>query len=88
MVRSTPKKKANFSLTISPVWVLNNILVLVLTIFSEGTCLAFKTVFHKAPIYFSLIVKSRSWNQPVLSNKGKVSCLKKQRNLLVYSNLF
>jgi len=37
-------------------------------------------------IYFSSIVKSAricSWNQPVLSNKGKVSCSRKQRGPLM-----
>ena len=40
-------------------------------------------------IYFSLIVNSSSicsWNQPVLSNKGKVSCTRKQRGLWWGSN--
>ena len=36
------------------------ILVLVLTIFNEGAYLTFKSIFHKALIYFSSIVKSRS----------------------------
>ena len=32
---------------------------LVLTIFNEGAYLTFKSIFHKALNYFSLIVKSR-----------------------------
>jgi len=40
--------------TCSVVW------LLVLTIFNEGAYLTFKSIFHKASIYFSSIVISRS----------------------------
>jgi len=32
---------------------------------------------------FFNVIKLGSWNQPVLSNKGKVSCSKKQREPLM-----
>ena len=58
---------------------------LYLTISNEGDYLTFKLVFHKALTLFNSILKSRSnpWNQPVLSNKGKVSCSRKQRGPLI-----
>ena len=68
---------------------LNNIKVLyrscfylVLTIFNVKGLFDIKVKSSIRPsIYLSLIVKSRSnpfWNQPVLSNMGKVSCSRKQ----------
>jgi len=58
-------------------------LVLVLTIFNEGAYLTFKSIFRKAH-QFRLVhlwnhARISSWNKPVLSSKGKVSCSKKQR---------
>ena len=50
-------------------------------IYNEGAYLTFKTAIRPS-IYFCSIVKSRP-NQPVLSNKGKVSCSRKQQGPLV-----
>ena len=50
---------------------------LVLTIFNEGAYLTVKSIFHKA--LNRNHTRIRSSNQPVLSNKSKVSCSKKQR---------
>ena len=60
-------------------------LVLVLTIFNEGAYLIFKSISHKALnlFYFENHARICSWNQPVLSNKGKVSCSRKQQGLLM-----
>ena len=57
---------------------------LVLTIFSfnKGACLTFKSLFHIMPSIYFLWLWNRtqicSWNQPALSNDGKVSCSRKQ----------
>ena len=60
---------------------------LFLTMFNEGAYLTFKTIFHKALNLFQFDcdyhARIRSWNQPVLSNKGKVSCSMKQRGPLM-----
>ena len=60
-------------------------LVLILTIFNEGAYMTFKSIFHKALnlFYFDCDITLESWNQPVLSNKGKVSCSRKQRGPLM-----
>ena len=53
--------------------------VLGLMIFNEGAYLTFKSIFHKA-LYVSSVVKSHSnpfLAQPVLINKAKVSCSRK-----------
>ena len=60
---------------------------LVLTIFNEGAYLTFESIFHKA-LYLFLVwlwnhARICSWNQPVLSNKGKVSCSRKQLGSLM-----
>ena len=61
--------------------------ILVLTIFNEGAYLTFKSIFHKALNFSSVRLwyhaRIHSWNQPVLSNKGKVSCSRKQRGPLM-----
>ena len=58
----------------------------VLTIFNEGAYLKYTSIFHKALnlLYFDLWnhVRIRSLNQPVLSNKGKVACSRKQQGPL------
>jgi len=55
---------------------------LVLTISKEG---AYLTLFGPQFILVQLRNHTRicSWNQPVLSNKGKVSCSRKQRGPLM-----
>ena len=53
------------------------LLFLVLTISNEGAYLTFKSIFHKALNLFQ---------QPVLGNKGKVSCSRKQQGLSWGSN--
>ena len=47
--------------------------------------MTFKSIFHKALnlFYFDCDITLESWNQPVLSNKGKVSCSRKQRGSLM-----
>ena len=54
-------------------------LCLVLTILNERAYLTFESIFHKVLNIFSSIAKSRS----VLSNRGKVSCSRLQRGLLM-----
>ena len=53
-----------------------------MTIFNEGAYLTYKSIFHKALNLFKfdceIMLKSVPRNQPVLSNKGKVSCSRKQ----------
>ena len=59
-------------------------LVLVLTIFNEGAYLTFKSILLQLILVrLWTHARIRSWNQPVLSNKGKVSCSMIQRGPLM-----